>query len=238
MQRGAGVPEKSREKRQPNGVHQQMQQRTKSGQPEQADIQRVDPVQQCVLLDGDSMVIMRLRLENARGPMGIFDDELGIGPGAIEQRFRQGLVFRANGFQFVAAAQVVAGIEDPHVPIRRGLGLREIDEGRNEGKIPNQFRGSAGAQPLPLPVAPMAQPVNSAHRANDHHLGERPETQQGMHQVTPIVPPQRERQDRKQDRHRAQEINGPKTTAVPVAIVDRAGIKHQVGRSQGLDQRQ
>ena len=72
VQRGAERREESSQQRKPDGVHGKMQQRTKCSQAEQADIQRMDPMQQSVLLDGDLMMIVRLRLENARSPKRIF----------------------------------------------------------------------------------------------------------------------------------------------------------------------
>jgi hypothetical protein len=193
-------------------------------------------LQQSVLLEGDPMMVVCLRLENARGPKRVFRHELRIGPGGIEERSRERLVFCANRFQFVAAAQVIAGIEDPHVPICRGLGLRKIDEGSYERKIPNQFRGGAGPQPLSLPVAPMPHPINAAHRADDHNFGECPEPQPGVRQVAPIIPPQRQRQHCEQHGDRAQQVNRPETAPIAVAIVHGAGIKHEVGGSEGFDQ--
>ena len=84
----------------------------------------------------------------------------------------------------------------------------------------------------------MTQPINRAHRADDEDLGGGPHSRDRMLQVTPIVPAQRERQDCEQHRNGAQEIDGPEATAIAVAIVYGARVKHEVGGSESLDEGQ
>jgi len=204
VERRAERREKRRHQRQPHRVNQQVEQRAHGRQREQRAVHTVHPMQQGVLFDRDMVMIVALLLQNIHGPSGVARDERRIGPCGGQQLPCQRFGERAQRRNIVGTAQVLARIEYPEVPIRFFSRFVEIEQWGHHRQIPGQFRGRARAQPLTLPVLPVALPVNGADGADHDDFGYCLYTGVGMQHVVGAVPSERQGQHGTQYRDSAQ----------------------------------
>ena len=189
-----------------------------------------------VLLRRHAPMISTLLLEDSQRPVHVAVDECGVGPSLREKLARQRLDACAELGKIVGRSQMLTRIQRPHVPVAFGVRLIEVQQWCEHWQIPGQLRCSTGAQPLPLPVAPMAEPVDRADGADENHFANDPCNGEGMERVSRVIPTQRQGHHCAKHGNRADQIDCPESAPVAVSVVNGRSVEFSVLRLDRLDQ--
>ncbi len=194
-------------------------------------------MEQGVLLRGDAVMIVALLLEYFNRPLQVCGHEVGVGPTVRESLSSQRLDLGANPRDIIRGAHMLSRIEYSQIPVGFACRCSEIQQRGEHGQIPRELRRGARRQPLSLPVPPVAQPIDRAHRADQQHFANSPGAGIGMQFVRLAVPTQGKRQHGAQHGQRAEQIDRPESTAIAMPEVDGPLIEFPVLRREGFDER-